>query len=111
MAHRQHLLLERSARVLQLLGGLRERDLGAGELVTPRARLQRVAEYGCDAAAVLAREPFDRGKALFERVERDLRAETLDEVLETVGRCPLAVVAELSGELVRLDRERAHPLT
>ena len=53
---------------------------------------------------MLAREPLDRRQALFERVQRDLRAEALDEILETVGRCPLAVVAQLGGEVLGLDR-------
>lgn len=61
--------LQGHPRLLQALGALRERDLGAAQLLTARPRLYGEVEHRADAAAVLAREAFDGVQALFDRIE------------------------------------------
>ena len=68
---------------------LRERHLGAGQLIAPRTRLGGVVEHGGDRPTVLAHQSLDARQALLDRVERAVLAEDL-----------LAVAAQLDGQIL-----------
>ena len=63
-----------------------------------------------DAAAVLAGEPLDRAEALFERLQGDAPLRACEHALQTARGGALAVVAQLAGEILGLDQQRAQAL-
>ncbi len=91
--------VEHRVRLAQARGGRGERHLGAGELFAPGTRIGGVVEHGGERPAVLAHQTLDARKTLFDRVERAVLA-----------RDPLAVVAQLAGQILGLDHERAQTL-
>ena len=90
---------ERRLRLAQSRGGRGERHLGAGELLASRPRVGGVVEHSGERPAVLAHQALDARKTLFDRVERAVLA-----------RDPLAVGAQLAGQVLGLDHERAQTL-
>ena len=88
-------LRERRARGLEPRPPVLERLLGALELGAPARALLGVGEHRGDGAAVLALQPVEQREPLLDLVEAPGR-----------GIDPLAVAAQLPGEVVGLDRER-----
>ena len=76
-----------------------DRELGAGELGAPRAAALGVGEHAGDRAAVLALQALEHGQALLDAVQP-----------ARLGIQALGVAAQLAGEVVGLDGQRAPAL-
>ena len=98
LAQSADVIVERRLGLAQARGGLRERHLGADQLIAPRTRAGGVVEHGGERPTVLAHQPLDARQALFDRVERAVLADD-----------PLAVAAQLGGQILETrSRARAY---